>query len=53
MHPGATKEDNNIELKAVNYIGMIPILTKAIQEQQLMIEQLKTEIENLKAARTH
>jgi hypothetical protein len=32
---------------------MIPILTKAIQEQQQMIEELKTEIENLKAAKNH
>ncbi len=51
IHPGATKEDKDIELKSVNYIGMIPILTKAIQEQQQMIEALKVEIEKLKAGK--
>jgi hypothetical protein len=48
-HPGLTKEDEDIKLKAVNYIGMIPILTKAIQEQQLLIEKLSKEVELLKA----
>ncbi|HDT5861823.1 TPA: tail fiber domain-containing protein [Aeromonas hydrophila subsp. hydrophila] len=33
---------------AVNYTGLIPFLTKAIQEQQEMINALKAEIEKLK-----
>ena len=32
------------EYKAINYLGMIPVLTKAIQEQQLLIEQLQQRI---------
>ena len=48
---GAIKETKKIEYKGVNYIGMIPILTKAIQEQQEIIEDLKIQniqnIENL------
>ncbi|MEO5893793.1 MAG: tail fiber domain-containing protein [Ferruginibacter sp.] len=35
------------DLKAVNYIELIPILTKAIQEQQEQIEELKKMINNL------
>jgi len=48
MHPGATKNDPVIEYDALNYIGMIPILVKAIQEQQAEIELLREEIELLK-----
>jgi hypothetical protein len=33
------------EYKVVNYIGMIPILTKAIQEQQNTIEALREELQ--------
>ena len=33
---------------AVNYMEMIPILTKAMQEQQVMIQQLQEEIKALK-----
>lgn len=33
----------------VRYVELIPVLTKAIQEQQLMIEALKKEVESLKA----
>ncbi|UTW61315.1 tail fiber domain-containing protein [bacterium SCSIO 12741] len=36
-----------LEYKAVNYIGMIPVLTKAIQEQQDYIEKLEQRIEQL------
>lgn len=35
-------------IKTVNYIEIIPILTKAIQEQQKQIEELKLEIQKLK-----
>lgn len=38
---------NVLEYKAVNYIGMIPVLTKAIQEQQAYIELLEKRLEKL------
>lgn len=38
-------------IKTVNYLEMIPILTKAIQEQQLQIEALKAEIKQLKGGK--
>lgn len=34
--------------KSVNYIEMIPMLTKAIQEQQSLIEDLQKEVASLK-----
>ena len=37
-----------MKYKSVNYIAMVPILTKAIQEQQEQIEVLKNSIEELK-----
>jgi hypothetical protein len=36
---------NPITFKTVNYIGMIPILTKAIQEQQEIIDGLKLRLD--------
>lgn len=36
---------------AVNYVEMVPVLVKAMQEQQEMINELKKEIEALKAAK--
>ncbi len=38
---------DKFEYKSVNYIGLIPVLTKAIQEQDKTIEALKTQNENL------
>lgn len=35
-------------IKTVNYLEIIPILTKAIQEQQKQIEELKLEVQRLK-----
>lgn len=43
--PGTKNE--RIEYKSVNYLGMIPVLTKAIQEQQAYIELLEQRIEAL------
>lgn len=37
-----------LEYKSVNYTEMIPLLIKAMQEQQAQIEALKAEIERLK-----
>ncbi|MFA5782377.1 MAG: tail fiber domain-containing protein, partial [Bacteroidales bacterium] len=48
VHPGATKEDAEITYKGINYIGLIPVLVKAMQEQQAEIESLKLEIKSLK-----
>ena len=54
VHPGKFNEKTNsegepIKYKAMNYIGLIPVLIQSIQEQQEMIEELKKEIENLKS----
>ena len=34
---------------SLNYIGLIPILTKAIQDQQKIIDQNQSEINQLKS----
>ena len=50
-HPGeegVNGKSASISYKSVNYIGLIPILTKAIQEQQTNINDLKSEIELLR-----
>ncbi|HBG69793.1 MAG: hypothetical protein A2W93_00250 [Bacteroidetes bacterium GWF2_43_63] len=47
-HPGESKDDPAIEYEGLNYIGMIPILVKGMQEQQAEIELLKDEIKLLK-----
>ena len=41
-------EDENTELWGMDYSKLVPVLIKAIQEQQTQIEQLKKEIEELK-----
>ena len=41
------KKEQPAEFKAINYTGLIPILTEAIQEQQKIIDQLKERIEIL------
>lgn len=48
-HPGAEKEDAAVEYMGMNYIGLVPVLVNAIQEQQQQIELLKQEIELLKS----
>ena len=47
-HPGTNKGDKDIEFKAVNYIGMIPILARAIQELNDKVDQLQKENAELK-----
>jgi hypothetical protein len=44
---GSTEKPNQITYKAINYIGLIPILTKAIQEQQSKINFLEDKIKAL------
>lgn len=52
--PNDPESDSNLknvsvfEYQGVNYIGMIPVLTEGIQEQQAQIEDLKGDIEELK-----
>ena len=38
--------------KGLNYIGLIPILTKAIQEQQIQIDALKKQVANMQSTET-
>ena len=40
-------DNDEVNFKSVNYIGMVPYLLKGIQEQQAMIEQLKIENETI------
>jgi hypothetical protein len=44
-------KDENTELWGVDYSRLIPVLTKAIQEQQDQIEALQAEVEALKSQR--
>lgn len=46
---GVKKEP--IAFKGVDYTGVIPVLVKAVQEQQALIESMRTEIAALKAAK--
>jgi hypothetical protein len=48
--PGENGEmsEETVEIKAVNYVQLIPVLVKAVQEQQVIIESQKDELETLK-----
>ncbi|MBK9531283.1 MAG: tail fiber domain-containing protein [Chitinophagaceae bacterium] len=46
-HPGNDKSSPDLKFKAVNYIGLIPVLTKAMQEQQQVIEKQQKAIDDL------
>jgi hypothetical protein len=41
------KKEQPVEFKAVNYIGLIPVLTEAIQEQQKQLEAKEEKIDSL------
>jgi trimeric autotransporter adhesin len=43
----SSAETEMIEFKSINYIGLIPILTKAIQEQQELINALEARLKAL------
>ncbi len=43
-----TRNDSEIRYKGVNYIGMIPVLTQAIKEQQTIIEDQQRQIDELR-----
>jgi hypothetical protein len=47
-NPENKADETSTTYLSVNYIEIIPILTKAIQEQQEMIKELQTEILKLK-----
>ena len=46
LNPAKEKEQP-VEFKAVNYIGLIPILTEAIQEQQALLDAKDKRIDDL------
>jgi trimeric autotransporter adhesin len=41
------KLNDEIQFKAVNYTGLIPVLTKAVQEQQQVIDKQQKQIDDL------
>ncbi|MDA3813545.1 MAG: tail fiber domain-containing protein [Candidatus Cloacimonetes bacterium] len=45
---GAEKDVETIEYKGINYIGLIPVLIEAMQEQQKQIEELQQQLKELK-----
>ncbi|MHC1774997.1 MAG: tail fiber domain-containing protein [Lentimicrobium sp.] len=54
-HPGPIRAEQEegifyepVDYKSINYIGMIPLLVKAIQEQQDLINKQQQEIDQLK-----
>jgi DNA-directed RNA polymerase subunit L len=47
-NPNNEEATNDFTIKAVNYSQLIPVLVRAIKEQQKMIEELKREIDALK-----
>jgi hypothetical protein len=46
LNPAKGKEQS-IEFKAVNYIGLIPVLTEAMQEQQILLNAKDEKIDTL------
>ena len=42
------EEGEQVEIKGINYIGLIPVLTRAIQELQTELERVTKELNNLK-----
>ena len=45
--PDSETEDEGIEFKAMNYIGLIPIIVSAMQEQQEVIKEQEERIKSL------
>lgn len=46
--PDLVNYNDEAELYAVNYVGLIPVLVEAIKEQQVMIQTLQVEVQELK-----
>ena len=49
VFPELVKPIDGTDYKGVNYVGLVPVLIKGMQEQQAMIEQLQSEINTLKS----
>ena len=47
--PPQNQKEEMYSYKAVNYIGLIPVLVQAVKEQQLMIENLQKQLQEQKA----
>ena len=47
--PPGIESNEKIEVKGINYIGLIPVLNKALQEQQAIIESLEERIRKLES----
>jgi hypothetical protein len=47
VFPEIVSESSIDEMKGVNYMGLIPVLIKAIQEQKTQIEELKSRVDQL------
>lgn len=47
VFPNAVREDKETGMLAVNYVAMVPVLIKSVQEQQATIERLEARIAKL------
>jgi hypothetical protein len=52
VNPETGRQDNPVEYKGINYIGLTPILVEAIQEQQGMIDSLQVQVASLNGGTT-
>jgi hypothetical protein len=50
-NPSAQKGATSETVLSVNYVGLIPVLVKAVQEQQAQIDELKAKVAKLEARR--
>jgi hypothetical protein len=50
--PNAGKDDQNITYNGINYVALIPVLTKAIQEQEQKIASLERQMAAMMAEKT-
>lgn len=49
IYEAIVEAGEEVDFKAVNYSGLIPVLIKGIQEQQAIIESLEARIEQLES----
>jgi hypothetical protein len=47
--PPQNQKEEMYSYKAVNYLGLIPVLIQAVKEQQQMIEKLQQQLQEQKA----
>jgi hypothetical protein len=50
--PNAVSYDDSTDVYGINYIKIIPILVEAMKEQQILIEEMASEIKSLKTSKT-